>query len=327
GSTRFEKLRHFGANVQRPLWASTGTKNPKYSDVLYIESLVAQDTVNTIPPATYKAFKEHGRVHANAIEENVDEARNILRKFEVKGFSLEAITDKLTEDGVKSFDESFASLMMTIEARRDEVTRGLAERQTLHLGPHQSTVDQAAQRVEKEKFVERIWKKDAALWKSDDAHKKIIGNALGWLTVPELMLSRASELAAFANGLKGELDDVVVLGMGGSSLCSEVTRRVFALQRLHVLDSTVPEAIKMLEERIDLGRTLFMVGSKSGTTTEPQMFHRYFYDRVRAIKGDRAGENFIAVTDPGTQLVRDAERDRFRKTFINMADIGGRYSA
>src|SRR5262249_46677434 len=131
GSARFEKLRHFGANVQRPLWASTGTKNPKYSDVLYIESLIAESTVNTIPPATYKAFKDHGRVTANAIEQDVDEARNILRKFEEKGFSLEAITDKLTEDGVKSFDESFASLMMTIEARRDEVTRGLAERQTL----------------------------------------------------------------------------------------------------------------------------------------------------------------------------------------------------
>jgi glucose-6-phosphate isomerase len=181
--------------------------------------------------------------------------------------------------------------------------------------------------VEKEKFVERAWKKDATLWKSDDAHKKIIGNALGWLTVPELMLSRAGEITSFANSVKGEFDHLVVLGMGGSSLCSEVTRRVFRVEQLHVLDSTVPEAIRMLEERIDLPRTLFMVGSKSGTTTEPQMFHRYFYDRVRAVKGDRAGENFIAITDPDTQLVRDAERDRFRKIFINMADIGGRYSA
>src|SRR5437763_1194640 len=111
GGERFQKLRHFGANAQRPLWASTGTKNPKYSDVLYIESLIAENTVNTIPPATYKAFKEHGRVRTNAIEENVDEARNILRQFEEKGFSLDAITKKLTEDGVKSFDESFASLM------------------------------------------------------------------------------------------------------------------------------------------------------------------------------------------------------------------------
>jgi transaldolase/glucose-6-phosphate isomerase len=327
GSERFQKLRHFGANVQRPLWASTGTKNPKYSDVLYIESLIASDTVNTIPPATYKAFKDHGRVRANAIEENLDEASNILRKFEEKGFSLKAITEKLTEEGVKSFDESFASLMSTIEARRDEVVRGLSDRLTAHLGPHQGAVDQAAQRVEKEKFVERIWKKDATLWKSDDDSKKLIANALGWLTVPELMLKNAPEIIAFANSLKGVFDNLVVLGMGGSSLCSEVTRRVFDVKRLFVLDSTVPEAVKALEERIDVSRTLFMVGSKSGNTTEPRVFHKYFYDRVRAVKGDRAGENFIAVTDPNTQLVRDAEADHFRKIFINPADIGGRYSA
>src|SRR5438132_5084046 len=129
GSPRFEKLRHFGANVQRPLWASTGTKNPKYSDVLYIESLVADQTVNTIPPATYKAFKEHGRVRANAIEENVNEASNILHRFDEKGVSLRAITDKLTEDGVKSFGDSFTELLKTIEARRDDVIRGLNERQ------------------------------------------------------------------------------------------------------------------------------------------------------------------------------------------------------
>src|SRR5205823_11243760 len=100
GSPRFEKLRHFGANVQRPLWASTGTKNPKYSDVLYVESLIAADTVNTLPPATYDAFKDHGKVRVS-IEENLDEAREVLRKFEAKGFSLKKITDQLTAEGVK----------------------------------------------------------------------------------------------------------------------------------------------------------------------------------------------------------------------------------
>ncbi|HEY4639847.1 MAG TPA: bifunctional transaldolase/phosoglucose isomerase, partial [Thermoanaerobaculia bacterium] len=300
---RWEKLKHHGANVQRPLWASTGTKNPAYSDVLYIESLIGPDTVNTVPPATYKAFKEHGRV-AMTLEQDLDAAREVLRKFHEKGFSLDAITTKLTEDGVKSFDESFASLMTTIEARRDESIRGLGKRLSLHLGSAQATVDQAAQRVEKEKFVERIWKKDATLWKNDDAHKKIIANALGWLTVAEAMKKAAPELMAFADSVKSEFDDVVVLGMGGSSLCSEVTRRLFGARsgypRLNVLDSTVPGAVHALETRLDLARTLFVVASKSGTTTEPAMFHRYFYDRVKSVKGDKAGENFVAVTDPDT---------------------------
>jgi transaldolase/glucose-6-phosphate isomerase len=327
---RWEKLRHHGANVQRPLWASTGTKNPAYSDVLYIESLIGPDTVNTVPPATYKAFKDHGRV-AMTLEQDLDAARDVMRKFEEKGFSLKAITGKLTEDGVKSFDESFASLMTTIEARRDEAIRGLNGRLSLHLGAAQATVDQAAQRVEKEKFVERIWKKDTTLWKNDDAHKKIISNALGWLTVAEEMTKVAPELMSFADSVKGDFDDVVVLGMGGSSLCSEVTRRLFGARagypRLNVLDSTVPEAVHMLETRLNLERTLFVVASKSGTTTEPAVFHRYFYDRVKSVKGDKAGENFVAVTDPDTQLGRDAKADNFRRVFINQPDIGGRYSA
>src|SRR5205823_2539152 len=185
--------------------------------------------------------------------------------------------------------------------------------------------------LEKDKAIERIWKKDTTLWKNDDAHKKIIANALGWLTVTETLLQNAKELVAFAESVRKDFDDVVVLGMGGSSLCSEVTRRVFGKRdgwpALSTLDSTVPDAVRALESRIKLDRTLFIVASKSGTTTEPMMFHRYFYDRVKAVKGDRAGESFIAVTDPGTQLVQDAQKDNFRRTFINMADIGGRYSA
>jgi transaldolase/glucose-6-phosphate isomerase len=323
-SERFAKLQAKGAAVQRPLWASTGTKNKKYSDVLYIESLIAPQTVNTIPPATYDAFKDHGNVRVT-IEDDVDGAQETLRKFEEKGFSLKAICDELTAEGVKSFDASFDSLMMTIEARRDAVTRGLGDRQSAHLGASQPLVDEAAKRVEKEKFVDRVWAKDATLWKNDDAHKTIIANALGWLTVPELMQTQLAQLRAFAEAVKGDFDDVVVLGMGGSSLCSEVTRRLFGEKpgypKLNVLDSTVPEAVRNLEQSINLQRTLFIVASKSGTTTEPMMFHRYFYDRVKN------GANFVAVTDPGTQLVRDAERDGFRHVFLNPPDIGGRYSA
>ncbi len=327
---RYLKLQAKGARVQRPLWASTGTKNPKYSDVMYIDALIGPDTVNTIPPATYEAFKDHGKV-IMTLEQNLDEAREVMRKFAQHGFSLEKITEQLTADGVKSFDQSFVSLMATIEARRDAVSRGLGERISFHLGDQQPGVDKEVQRADKEKFVERIWKKDTTLWKNDDAHKKIISNALGWLNVVEEMQQNIGEIRDFAESVRKDFSHVVVLGMGGSSLCSEVVRRVFGKRQgypeLLVLDSTVPEAVRNLESRIDLGRTLFVVASKSGTTTEPMMFHRYFYERVKSVKGDRAGQNFIAVTDPDTQLSKDAQRDKFRKIFINPADIGGRYSA
>jgi transaldolase / glucose-6-phosphate isomerase len=325
-SERFQKLRDKGARVQRPLWASTGTKNPNYRDVLYVETLIGPDTVNTLPPATYDAFKDHGEVEMT-IEQNVDEARRVLEEFEAKGFSLKAITDKLTVEGVKSFNESFEQLMTTIEARRDAVVRGLPDRVTLH----GLNVDDAIARAEKEKFVSRIHAKDSSLWKSDDAHRKVIDNALGWLPVIESMHRNAKGIVEITDELRHGFEHVVVLGMGGSSLCSEVVRRLFGKREgypeLLVLDSTVPEAVRMLEAKIDVAKTLFIVASKSGTTTEPAMFHRYFYDRVKQVKGDRAGENFVAVTDPNTQLGEDAQRDRFRQVFVNPADIGGRYSA
>lgn len=326
-SDRFLKLRDKGARVQRPLWASTGTKNAKYSDVLYVESLIGPDTINTIPPATYAAFRDHGRVELT-LEQDVDDARRTLETFETKGFSLDAITEKLTADGVKSFNESFNHLVGTIEARRDAVVRGLSERLSLH---NVDGIDDAIARAEKEKFVSRIFAKDSSLWRSEPEHRKIIDNALGWLTVPELVLNNAHELVREADELAGHFTHVVVLGMGGSSLVSEVVRRVFGRREgfpeLLVLDSTVPEAVSMLESKLDLAKTLFIVASKSGTTTEPVMFHRYFYDRVKSVKGDRAGENFIAVTDPDTQLAADARRDGFRRIVLNPADIGGRYSA
>src|SRR5260221_2244095 len=169
GGERFKKLRDLGAKVQRPLWAATGTKNPKYSDVLYVESLIAADRVDTVPPATYDAFRDHGKVRAT-IEDDLDGARNVLATFQKKGFSLKAITAQLTEEGVNSFEASFVSLMETIEARRDGVLRGLANRVSVHLGAQQSVVDDAAKRVESEKFVERVWKKDATVWENDDVH-------------------------------------------------------------------------------------------------------------------------------------------------------------
>ncbi len=325
-SERFIKLRDKGARVQRPLWASTGTKNPQYSDVLYVETLIGPDTVNTIPPATYDAFKDHGKVELT-LEENLDDAKRVLDTFKAKGFSLNDITTKLTADGVKSFNESFEQLMMTIEARRDLVVRALPDRVSFH----NITIDDTIAKLDKDKAVTRIWAKDATLWKNDDAHKKIIANALGWLPIVETMQRNAKQIVELTDELRRGFTHVVVLGMGGSSLCSEVVRRLFGKREgyptLHVLDSTVPEAVSMLEAQLDLAKTLFIVASKSGTTTEPMMFHRYFYERVKEIKGDRAGENFIAVTDPDTQLVRDAQRDKFRHIVVNPADIGGRYSA
>ncbi|MGO9517545.1 MAG: bifunctional transaldolase/phosoglucose isomerase [Candidatus Korobacteraceae bacterium] len=331
GSERFAVLRAKGAKVQRPLWASTSTKNPSYPDTMYVDTLIGPDTVNTLPPQTLEAFRDHGTV-APTLATGLDEAHRVFEELAGVGIDMKSVTDKLTEEGVKSFSDSFRELIKVIEARHDEVTRGIIARHTAALGQHEADFQEALKSLEKQNFVARIWKKDPTLWKSDPEHEKIISNSLGWLNLAETMLPHVGELAAFAEEIrKAGFESVVVLGMGGSSLCPEVLARTFSRKdgypQLYVLDSTVPTAVRHLEQKISVGNTLFIVSSKSGTTAEPQMLHRYFYDRVKRVKGDSAGENFVAITDPGNQLVRDASRDHFRRVFLNMPDIGGRYSA
>jgi glucose-6-phosphate isomerase len=192
--------------------------------------------------------------------------------------------------------------------------------------------ESAMEVLKAQKTIARIWQKDPTVWSDKLEHHKIIANSLGWLIVPGQVLERAAELKAFAQEIRSAgFTHAVVLGMGGSSLCPEVLRQSFGAQagypELLVLDSTVPVAVAHIEAQINLESTLFIVASKSGSTTEPQMFERYFLDRVRLLKGAKAGENFIAITDPGTLLERQAKESGYRKTFVNWPDIGGRYSA
>ena len=205
-------------------------------------------------------------------------------------------------------------------------------RHTVSLGKHEAEFRSMMEHVERDQSIARLWKKDPTLWKGEPENEAVIANSLGWLTVAESMQAKTAELDAFAQEIRDAgFEFAVVLGMGGSSLCPEVLARAFGKQdgfpQLYVLDSTVPTAIRHLEQKIDVGRTLFIVSSKSSTTTEPQMFQRYFRDRVRRVKGDVGGENFIAITDPGSQLAKEAAHNHFRRIFLDVPDIGGRYSA
>ncbi|MCI0391121.1 MAG: bifunctional transaldolase/phosoglucose isomerase [Acidobacteria bacterium] len=330
-SERFVRLKTKGARVQRPLWASTGTKNPNYSDVLYVESLIGPDTVNTLPPATFTAFRDHGKARLT-IEENLDEAKQTLAKLAEVGVDLKQVCQKLQDDGVKAFADSFESLMQSITSKRASMTSGLLDRMEANLGPYEAAVQETIKRAESEQWTRKICRKDASLWKQEENHQKIIKNSLGWVTVPDQLHDAADELAAFSARIRNEgFKDVMLLGMGGSSLCPEVFRRTFGkipgYPELHVLDSTDPATILAFESGIDLPHTLFVVASKSGTTTEPLMFYKYFINQVRLVKGDRAGENFVAITDPGTLMEAMATGDKFRRIFLNPSDIGGRYSA
>nr|MDQ3805112.1 bifunctional transaldolase/phosoglucose isomerase [Acidobacteriota bacterium] len=328
---RFAALKAKGAQVQRPLWASTGTKNPGYSDVLYVDNLIGPETVNTVPPATYTAARDHARA-ALTLEEGLDEDRRLIEELAEIGIDLKAVTEKLQADGLKAFVSSFDTLVESIKAKRGALLSAIHERLSASLGRHAEAVAAALKEAEQGDVMRRLWRKDAALWKDDEAHQQVIKNALGWLNIVGTMAGVEDELMAYGERVGRELGfrQVMLCGMGGSSLCPEVLRRTFGRQdgypELLVLDSTDPDTLAEFRERVDPARCLFVIASKSGTTTEPLMFYRYWFDQVRRDK-ENPGENFVAITDPGTRMEADAARDRFRRVFLNPPDIGGRYSA
>ncbi|MBC8041846.1 MAG: bifunctional transaldolase/phosoglucose isomerase, partial [Rhizobacter sp.] len=346
---RFKALRDAGAKVQRPLWASTGTKNPKYSDVMYMNALIGPDTVNTVPPATLDAFRDHGTA-ANTLDGHIDEAKQILNDLASNGIDLSAVYAKLLQEGLASFSKSFGTLYDVVRGRKQALLQKLEHRQTLELGKYAKAVKATAEKFKSEKAVERFWKKDATVWKNDDATAKVVKNRMGWIPVIDMMQEKSNELKSFAEEIRKEkFTDIVVLGMGGSSLCPDVFRATFGSKKgfpkLSVLDSTDPVQVLALEKQIKLEKTLFIVASKSGGTLEPQLFFEYFYDKVSNLKkhkqaelagsnghaaedsGGNAGEQFIAITDPDTKMHKTAQDYGFRRIFLNPADIGGRYSA
>lgn len=202
----------------------------------------------------------------------------------------------------------------------------------LSLGEHVNAFKSALSEIKDAGLITRLWGKDPTLWREEGVECELIKDSLGWLSVPGPMRTKVAELTEFADGIKGEgYTHVVVLGMGGSSLAPEVLAQIFGQTEgyplLSVLDSTDPEAVERVTKLIDPAKTLFVVSSKSGNTIEPLTFLDYFYALVSSVKGESAGENFIAITDEGSSLVSLAEKLRFRRVFLNPGDIGGRYSA
>ena len=329
---RFASLLEAGAHVQRPLWASTGTKNPHYSETKYIEELVAPETVNTIPMATLLAFAERGLVTGATADADPAQVDAELQALADAGVDMADVTAKLLVDGIEQFNVAMRKLLEGIDARRAAVVTGRPDAIRAAI-PHEleHVLAERVQRASQEDVARRVWRRDESLWGGPGVPE--IGNRLGWLTVAESMLEEADALEAFARDVAAEgMTDAVLLGMGGSSLAPEVIRRTFgkaegALE-LHVLDSTDAGAILDLEQRVDLEHTLFIVSTKSGGTIETLSLARYFESRLsERMDMGAVGAHFIGITDPGSSLVQLAEDHGWRRVFLADPDIGGRYSA
>jgi transaldolase/glucose-6-phosphate isomerase len=325
---RWQRLEAAGARPQRMLWASTSTKDPLYRDVRYVEPLIGPHTVNTLPDATIDAFADHGTV-ADTVEEGMDDARRTLDGLAQVGIDFDAVTTQLMNEGVEKFVTPFDDLLATLAEERAaalKIPGGDRAAPGVDAVPD-GVLDSLATR----QVGRRLHAHDASLWTDDPDKAAEVRNRLGWLTAPDDFLERVEELTSFAAEVRDEaFEDVVLLGMGGSSLAADVSRRIFGRvdgwPRLHVLDDTAPEAVAALRDSVELEKTFFLVQSKSGTTAETLSLYRTFHAWLEE-RGARAGEHFAAVTDPGSPLAEEARENGFRRVFENPEDFGGRYSA
>ena len=324
---RWERLKNAGARVQRLLWASTSAKNPAYRDVVYVEELIGPDTVNTVPPETLDAYRDHGKTRAS-LEENVDAAEAQLKTLDRLGIDIDSVTTKLTEEGVQLFAEAFDDLLAAVENKRVAQLGPALNRLDVRLpAPMEQAVKSALDDWRKNGHVRRLWKRDASVWTGADESKW-----LGWLEIVAEERGAIDHLKKIASDAKAtRFTHAVLLGMGGSSLGAEVFANTFGVTagypKLLVLDSTDPAEIKAIEDAVALKQTLFIVSSKSGSTLEPNILKDYFFARAETVLGKgKAGAHFIAITDPGSKLEANARDEQVRQICFGKPDIGGRYS-
>ncbi|MFS8370740.1 bifunctional transaldolase/phosoglucose isomerase [Acetobacter indonesiensis] len=323
---RWKTLEAAGAQPQRLLWASTGTKDKAYSDVLYVDNLIGPHTVNTLPPATMDAFRDHGTAKETLLG-GIDDARHVLSEVERLGLNLQGVTETLVNEGVTSFEEAFDALLGSVAAKQKTLLANkLTDIKTSLPADLEAAVQKGLDGWRKDGTIRKLWAKDASVWTGGEEAKW-----LKWLDITQDRLDHVAELESFQAEVKARgFKQVLLMGMGGSSLGPEVLAETFGKHEgfghLYVLDSTDPQQVATYAKKIDPAQTLFIVASKSGGTLEPNIMLAYFHDLAKKALGDKVGSHFVAITDPGSKLEALAKKEGFWKIFAGEPQIGGRYS-
>ena len=327
-SVRFKELEKAGANIQRPLWASTGTKNSAFSDILYVEEMMLPNTVNTVPPATLKAWLDHGDVNLaekSDYSATFEKSKLILTKI---GIDIEKVFSDLEDEGVQKFKSAQASLNKT--------TKKECKRNKAQISFPANTVSKRLDLMDENDFCNRFYKPDVNLFTDNSEEEEEVFHRMGWIDAPIASKEIIPEIEQILkNALQEGFTHAVVLGMGGSSLAPEVFSEVF--RDLHddehpgldlsILDSTDPEQIQQKTDTVPLKKTLFIASSKSGTTVEMKSLVAYYMDRLKQAGVEHLGKHFMCITDPGTALEEFGKEKDFRAIINADPNVGGRYSA
>ncbi len=323
-------FRASGIPPQRILWASTSVKDPALRPSLYMEELALEGSVNTAPEEALNAYFSDGKINRTPLEQRYAAAEKHFRRLADAGINFGEILEDLETEGIAKFSQAYDGLLARLAEKKDALAyakqEATAPAATLPLECRPALRELAAMN-----FAERLWKKDAGLWKNGGADARELSGCLGWPDVPFKMVLKVREIQKFAEEIRAAgYTHTVLLGMGGSSLAPEVLRSVFqnpGYPRLLVLDSTDPSRLEDVKEQIDLKHTLFIYASKSGRTIEPACHFKYFWDQFRKAKIKKPGDHFIAITDSGSALDDLAKEKKFRRVYLNPAGIGGRFSA
>jgi transaldolase/glucose-6-phosphate isomerase len=289
---------------------------------MYVDDLIGNHTVNTVPPQTLEAFRDHGKVTLT-IEKDLDGAKKAFSDLERIGISMQRVTQELEVEGVQIFTESYNSLLASVKTRREDA---LTE-----LGTLAKSVSARISQFETDNFLNRFYAMDGTLWTKDPKGQEEVRIRMGWLNLPDSSKALLPVLYKFATEVQTSgYTHALLLGMGGSSLAPEVMSRIFeggSGLKLTILDSSDPAQVLRAAQKNPARKTLYIVSSKSGGTAEVKALLDYFWKRAVQTLRDKASEHFIAITDPGTSLEKLAFERNFRKIFLADPKVGGRYSA
>ncbi|MGD8760249.1 MAG: bifunctional transaldolase/phosoglucose isomerase, partial [Anaerolineales bacterium] len=322
GGARFGDLRQLGALPQRPLWASTSTKNPTYPDTYYVDNLIGANTVNTIPPHTLAAYRDHGIAELR-LEETLSAARGQLGALEDMGLSMQSITDALEREGVEKFAQSYKSVLGTIRKRAADLSK--------EIEPLLDELRLTLARLDRERFAARLWQGDPALWGASSPAEEIQTRRRAWMTLSQDMQSQMAELHAFAEESRGRgLKHIVFISLGSAAL---TLRALSAVQEAdqegenHILDALDPVAIRRVMRRAPLDETLYVVIDQPGFGVETRALLAHFWERARKRLGEEAGKHFVALAGTRSWLADLAEAHGFGALYQAPAELHGGYRA
>ena len=318
----FGEIRNRGGKAQRVLWASTSTKNPLFKPTYYVDSLIGENTVISVPPSTLDALLKSCETKPS-LPVSEEEIETFFSALQNAGVDIDEVYNQLETEGIAAFVKDYNDTLFSIRSRCEEIRGNMAQLQ--------NSIEESYQNFDRDSVMRRIFSKDPTVWTYNTQSYPEIRSRLGWLDTYKNTEAAIPEYVSLRNEIKKEgISKILLIATGGCALAPEVIANVFDGEtdiKLNVIDSTDPLEVAEAQKKHDPRTTLFIVAGKSGISVEVRALMSYFYTKAEEILKDKAGSHFIAITDSGSGLEKTAAELGFRQVFHSDISSGGRFSA